>query len=108
MKLCKYCNEEKDESLFGFQYRKEGTIRNLRPMCKACDQKRKREQDAAKREKRLAFERHLQEVQRKEFEKVKHLIAKPRTFTFQDWDGKIDQGYVRNEGLKHIPSKGFQ
>lgn len=33
-------------------------------------------------------------------------VALPRTVVHQKWDGKIEQGYVRNDGLKHIKSKG--
>lgn len=85
-----------------FQKAKKG----LHPRCKSCRREDNAQQRAsrAEREKKQA---ELEKLSRTEEALNAKGVALPRTFTPQKWDGVIQQGYVRNDGNKHIKSRGL-
>lgn len=102
-KTCTKCGEAKDRSMFDLN-RKSNNRVILRTVCKVCSAKAKREHMAKKRElERLHAQSIKDQIDRS-------TIAKPRTFNHlkdgECWTGHTERQYIRNEGLKHILSKG--
>ena len=88
--------------------RRHDKVAILRAQCKVCENSERKLRAERMREKRLAFEAYLKEQERLKKEAVKHLVAQPRTFVKPEvWDGKHEPMFIRNEGLKHIPSRGL-
>ena len=98
---CKSCGATKLISMF---VRCTKSASGYRPLCNAC----KSIQNAAHRAKRSA--KVVQEVQASRAAREANPdIVPPRTFVPAStaWVPQ-DAGYVRNNGNKHIPSKGFR
>lgn len=101
-KVCKKCGGTFEyKYLIADKKSKDG----VRAICKPCkaikqvDQRRRR----AKREVIIA----KVEI---EDRKVRDDLVPPRTFNHlkdAPWDGKLEPVYIRNCGLKHIPSRGM-
>jgi hypothetical protein len=82
----------------------------LRSICIKCENEQQRELQKRKREQEAMWAKLEQErIEREKAANAKY-IAQPRTFTHlkdpTPWTGHTERYYVRNNGLKDIPSKG--
>jgi hypothetical protein len=76
----------------------------VRPLCKPC----RRGIQTAERRRREQAVRDMAKAQAEVRKNTQDLVP-PRTFNYlkaEPWDGKQEAIYIRNNGNKHIPSKG--
>lgn len=101
MKVCTKCKKSLPESDFSpLITGRDG----LCPQCKVCKRKGHQEmrEKVKEREKKQA---ELEKFLRKQSELTSKGVALPRTIPYQKWE-PMKEGYVRNDGLKHIKSRG--
>lgn len=107
-RICNVCGLLTDKLV-----RCKASVGGLRPLCKDCKNKQQIEQRKSDRHKAAMAARAemaARQAQIAEEERTKALpfIARPRTFQGdRNWDGNLGPVYVRNDGHKHIPSRGF-
>lgn len=77
----------------------------VRPLCKPC----KSVKQTAERRRRDKVVRDMVKAELAQ-RKAREDLVPPRTFNYvkaEPWDGKQEAIYIRNNGNKHIPSKGM-
>ena len=110
MKTCTKCNQEQPESNF-HKHRVSNTGRvRLRSICIQCENAQQRDLQRRRREEAAKLKQMEQErIEREKAARAKYM-AQPRTFSYLKssdcWTGHAERQYVRNNGLKDIPSKG--
>lgn len=108
MKVCKICGVEHPADKLVTDTK---ALDGRRALCKACkckDQTLRNERKRAAAAQARADAKVLQaELAAEEAAKAQPYIAKARTFVrVGTWDGQGEVAYYRNEGNKHIPSRG--
>lgn len=102
MKVCTKCKKSLPESDFSaYKLGRDGLFPQCKP-CKRMGHQEMREKVKEREKKQAELEKYL----RMQSDLTSKGVALPRTVVHQKWDGKIEQGYVRNDGLKHIKSRG--
>jgi len=106
-RICNVCNELTDKLV-----KSKDSTDGVRSLCKDCFNKEQKNRRKAERYKQAAQSRAetlARQAQIAEEERTKALpfIARPRTFVREGkWDGSMGPVYYRNDGLKHIQSRG--
>lgn len=94
-KRCCSCGETKQ--LVDFNLQAGGTYGRAR-RCKACRMLERRN---------LPYEKKAPAPEPVKAKVYDYRTALPRTYaSMEKWDGKLEPQYVRNDGLKHIKSRG--
>lgn len=103
MKVCTKCKCELPESDFApYKTGRGGLFPQCKP-CKRAGHQAMREKVKERERKQAEFEKSIRTLAALEARGV----ALPRTIvSFEVWDGKLEEAYVRNDGLKHVKSRG--
>lgn len=102
-KLCRVCNVTKplDQMQFGGK----GYADGYKYLCKAC----KNKQHAASRKRAKERDIEMAELEAINLvEKIENGRTPARTFVYLDKPYMPEVSYQRNDGLKHIQSRGFR